>query len=668
MSIRIGDRTIGPGHSPFLIAEIGINHNGCLDRARELIDVAVSSGASAVKFQKRHLPSIYTRDVLENLGAQEQAFQYLIPILKEFELDAEQLAELKEYCDQRSILFLCTPFDIASAEELASLHLAAYKVSSADLTNTLLLSRLIEEGKPLILSTGMSVEEEIESAVAQLRASGSEFALLHCVSTYPVDPKNADLGRIRHLAAKYRCPVGYSGHDIGTSLSLAALSLGACIVEKHVTLDREMRGPDHKVSLLPAELKRLGAAVRTVVPTGWGWKGGVLTERTEILQGELMNQRVFRKCVVAKRPIQRGEVIKREMLGLKSPGIGLTGQRLSELEGRIAKRNFSEDDFFVELDLCDQHQVRRVTFPKWGRGGFVVRYHDFESVLEHRPQNLEFHFTYADTLLEVPHHKLKKYADVLCDTTLRVHCCEYVDEQLFDLCSVYPGVLQRSLDTLQRVIDVTSEMASYFNGDKPLIVFNCGAMSLKQDYRSVEVDSSKFHDVINSLALKGTGLIAQNMPPYPWYFGGQWKGHYFLDQQQLIEFCQATGQSLCLDVSHAYMASRYLDISLGDYMRSLRPYVEHLHLGDARSIEGEGVQVGDGSIDFSEIFEIFSDYQGTWIPEIWQGHLNDHAGAKLALQRLNKVYQSLNPLNDMSTIPNSDPALHTVASGRERTR
>jgi N-acetylneuraminate synthase len=625
-TLRIGDVEVGPGHPAFVIAEIGINHNGDLDLARRLIDVAAEAGCSAVKFQKRDLASVYTRSVLEDLGSHEQGLQYLIPILKDFELSPDQLQALREHADAAGIPFLCTPFDRVSAELLEGMDLPAYKVSSADLINLDLLETLVGFGKPLLLSTGMTVESELDCTVDFLRERGAAIALLHCVSSYPVHPRDAELTRIRHLAEKYGCPIGYSGHDIGVALSIVAATLGASIIEKHITLDKSLRGPDHKVSLLPAELRQLVQSVHDC-------ELAIGESRDQILQGELLNQMVFRKSVVAARPISRGDRIEREALTVKSPGTGLSPQRLHELVGSPAPRDLAADELFYETDLAPEASA---PLPEivWGRYGFVVRYHDFEPVVAQHPEVMEFHLTYADTLLELPRQALDRHRERLAKTTLRVHCCEYVGDRLFDLCAIYPDVLDQSIETLKRVVEITAELSQWFDEEPPLIVVNCGAMSLKEDLRTQEVDQEAFWKIIQSLDLGGIRIGVQNMPPTPWYFGGEWKGHYFIEPQELVDFCKATGQAITLDLSHAQMASRYIGMPFGDYIARLRPWVEHIHVSDAGGLSGEGMQIGSGDVDFSKLFEVFPGYQGTWVPEVWQGHVNENAGARLALRRI----------------------------------
>ena len=224
-----------------MIAEAGINHNGSLKLAKELVDAAVDAGAHAVKFQKRHLPSLYPQDMLDYPEKYEQTFQYMIPLLQRFELSGDDYLALRKYAAEKPIDFICTPFDISSAELIYNAGLHAFKISSADLTNYPLLDFVASKDLPIIISTGMSYRGEIQKTVHFLNERKADFAILHCRSAYPVWPRDVNLKMINWLK-KFEKPVGYSGHDIGIIVPLVAASMGACIIEKHLTLDPTMEG------------------------------------------------------------------------------------------------------------------------------------------------------------------------------------------------------------------------------------------------------------------------------------------------------------------------------------------------------------------------------------------------------------------------------------------
>lgn len=260
-TIKIGGRVIGGDKPAYVIAEIGINHNGDFFLAKQLIDKAKECGADCVKFQKRHLESIYGPDILANPHLYSIGLGVYIPILKEVEFSIDRHRELAGYCRSIGIDYLCTPMDLVSAFELDSIDPVAFKIGSIGLKNYQLIDTVAGFGKPMLVSTGMARWEHVEAANSRLLALGAEYALLHCVSTYPVDFKDCNLRMLGQLSALHS-PVGYSGHERGIEMSICAVAMGASIIERHFTLDRTMKGPDHSASLEPAGFKKMVEHIR----------------------------------------------------------------------------------------------------------------------------------------------------------------------------------------------------------------------------------------------------------------------------------------------------------------------------------------------------------------------------------------------------------------------
>ena len=255
-SIAIGSRQVGPGQPCFVIAEIGNNHNGDFDRAIALIDAAKAAGADCAKFQMRKLDEVYRASSLS--GAEDDlSVEYTLDLLRRFELSTQDQKRLLDYCNQVGILYLCTPWDPTSVKILDGFGVPAFKVASADLTNLPLQAAMAATGKPLIASTGMSTTAEIEAAVAFLNSRQAQFVLLHCQSTYPAALHNINLRFMERLREMHPL-VGYSGHERGNAVTLGAVALGAVVIERHITLDRTMEGPDHAASLEPAEYAASG--------------------------------------------------------------------------------------------------------------------------------------------------------------------------------------------------------------------------------------------------------------------------------------------------------------------------------------------------------------------------------------------------------------------------
>lgn len=619
--IHIGDRLVGDGQPTYIIAEIGVNHNGLIDLAIELIDVSVRAGADAVKFQKRVLDNLYAKKYLENANAGEKTLRYLLPILQTVELSDEAYHRIVDYCRARKITFMCSAFDIESADFLDKLGIPAYKVASADLTNLPLLSHLAKKKKPLILSTGMSRMEEVEITASFLRERRAEFALLHCNSTYPAAFEDINL-RFMHQLRRFGVPVGYSGHERGIAVSTVASAMGASIIERHVTLDRTMDGPDHAASLEPQGFNKL---VRDIRQVGMALGTG---EEKFISRGEILNREVLGKSLVAARTIQPGEVITSELVSVKGPALGISPQRYAELVGRTSERVIEQDEPFLERDLgihitLDADQILPMEY------GFTVRFRDYEDMLVYKPRMLEYHFTDQDLDEHYPggKHALK----------LVVHAPEFWDRTLVDLCSLNERQRSDSVELMQKSINLTREMAPCFT-DTPKVVIHPGAMSL--DHPVLERD--KLYDnlrrSVNELDYDGVELLLENLPPHPWYFGGQWLTNAFMDAHEIRDFITSMGLNMCFDTSHTKLYCNWAHADFYEQVRILLPYIRHLHLADGAGLDGEGLQIGEGTIDWVQFFQVIGDYHGTMIPEIWRGHQRQGEGFLIAIQRLSQAY------------------------------
>jgi sialic acid synthase SpsE len=322
--MRIGGRRVGAEAPCLIVAEVGVNHNGDVERALRMIRLAAEAGADAVKFQAFAYQA-------RNLGAAPTQLE----MLRALELPEEAHARCKALCDELGVLYLCTPFERASADFLDGIGVAAFKVSSGDLDNHPLLRHVAAKGKPMILSTGMAELDEVAAAVRAVRDAGDvSLALLQCTTEYPADPAKANLRAMATLRAAFDAPAGFSDHTPGREAALAAVALGACIVEKHFTLDRALPGPDHKASIEPEELRGLVRAIRCV-ESALG--DGVKRPTPE----ELATARLVRKGLVAARDIPAGAVMTGDMLTTMRPALGLAPSALPTVVGRVAARAIS---------------------------------------------------------------------------------------------------------------------------------------------------------------------------------------------------------------------------------------------------------------------------------------------------------------------------------------
>lgn len=318
----------------FIIAEAGVNHNGSVQMALDLVDAAADSGADAVKFQTFRAEDLVTEDAPKAeyqkraTGEQQSQFQ----MLKGLELDWPAFESIAHRCRERGILFMSTPFDESSADMLERLGMGVFKIPSGELTNHPLVRHIAAKGKPVIQSTGMATLQEVEEAVAVIRSTGNtDFQLLHCVSDYPADPKTVNLRAMQTMRERFQVPVGLSDHTLGTHIPVAAVAMGASCIEKHFTLDKSLPGPDHQASLDTAELARMVVQIRDVESAfGNGVKAPT--------EAELQTALVARRSVVAARDLPAGHRLAPGDLALRRPGTGIPPAELPMLLGRTVVR------------------------------------------------------------------------------------------------------------------------------------------------------------------------------------------------------------------------------------------------------------------------------------------------------------------------------------------
>ena len=338
--IKLANKLIGKGMPCFIIAEAGVNHNGDVNLAKKLIDAAREAGADAVKFQSFKAEDVVTKTAekaeyqKKTTGAEESQFV----MIKKLELEERDFKELFDYAHRKGIIFLSSPFDKGSVDLLDELGVPAFKVGSGEITNFPLLKYIARKKKPIILSTGMSILGEVEEALEAIREGGTEeVILLHCVSSYPAKIKDMNLKAIETLSKGFNLPVGLSDHSLGITIPIAAVALGACVIEKHFTLDRSLPGPDHKASLEPEELKQMIKAIREV-EKAMGDGNKVPTDE------EKQIQKVARRSLVARVNIPEGTIITEAMLGIKRPGTGVEPKYMNKVIGAVARCRIEQDE------------------------------------------------------------------------------------------------------------------------------------------------------------------------------------------------------------------------------------------------------------------------------------------------------------------------------------
>ncbi|MDU1889053.1 MAG: N-acetylneuraminate synthase [Dysgonomonas sp.] len=331
-----------------IIAEAGVNHNGSLSLAKELIDAAVEAGVDYIKFQTFNAKKLASKTAKtaeyqnRNTSGQEDS---QLSMLEKLELSIEDHYELINYCEHKGIRFFSTAFDLDSLHFLASLHLGLWKVPSGEITNYPYLREIAKTKEPVILSTGMSDINDIKNAIDALVSNGtpqSDITVLHCNTEYPTPMQDVNLRAMNYIKKEFGISIGYSDHTLGIEVPIAAVALGATIIEKHFTLNRNMEGPDHQASLEPQELKQMVMAIRNI-------EKALGSEEKKVSESELKNIVVARKSIVASQNIKKGEMFTEDNLTVKRPGTGISPMKWNSILGNYASRDFTEDEL-IELE------------------------------------------------------------------------------------------------------------------------------------------------------------------------------------------------------------------------------------------------------------------------------------------------------------------------------
>lgn len=629
--IRIGNKKIGGNNPVYIIAEIGLNHQGDVGLAKKLIDLAVEAGFDCVKFQKRKLDKIYKKDVLENTESQEHGNYYILEHIKKTELSKAAMKSLCLYSRNKGIEFLCTPWDEESLKFLSILNLPAYKISSADMINFKLIYEASLLNKPLIISTGMSFMSEIERLVEFLGKIRAQYILLHCNSTYPAPYHDINLRFIGTLRNKFNCAVGYSGHERGIAVSLAAVSMGAKLIERHITLDRNLPGPDHKASLEPDEFCELVKQVRIVESA----LGGPMRVPS---RGEYLNRETLSKSIVASRNLKKGATLTYADLELRSPGMGTHPLKLDFFIGKkLTKRDIAKHEYILESDidaftskLHSQSSSAPLIKHRWG---VVARMSDIEALLHSNPDFVEAHLTDAD--VNQDKNYTKQY-----NIDLVVHGPEYNGDLLLDLSSLDDDVRRQSIEFFNKALPHARKLKRLFRNRSERVKFvihpggmHMGAPLLDQ----IQKLNRNLADSLAKLDGEGFELLVENMPGHPWYFGGQWYQASFMDANEIVRFSRKTGYGIAFDVSHAALYCNLYGKDLEDYTKKILKVAKYIHVSDGANFNGEGLQIGDGNIDFKKILAYLVKTDMWFLPEIWQGHKYGGEGFIKAIKKLKDI-------------------------------
>lgn len=600
-----------------VIAEIGINHDGDLPTAKKLIIDAFESGCFGIKFQYRNIQRTYGSKILEigdEIVKKHISSAYLSP---------ETLVTLTNYAIELGLkvgISFFTKEDIEDFEESIEIF-DFFKVPSVELLNEELIDELLSFNKMVYLSTGMHEEEEISLALR--RIGGSEnWMPLHCISNYPLVNHNSQLGQISRLQ-KWGHGVGYSSHDLHWENCIAALALGASVIERHITHSKTAEGLDHSSSSNFDEFLRLCRYTREMNTMLLG-DGPRIPN-----QGERLNRQNLGRSFYATKDLRVGQEISRQILEYRSPQVGLNISQFKELEGKRLIKSLKEGQAVTTSHLLRADRklmISEVSFAQKQGISIPVRLDDYNLIREKLPTNhYEFHLSFGEV------QKVQDFQiEVNSGERFSVHLPDYISHnELIDPWSENRNISETSFQVIEKTVEFASKLANLTGGIVPIVASLAGLKLNKiQYYKNV---SELFRDFKNS----GTFLTLQWLPPIAWYFGGSIllpHTNNVIDASYIQDF----EIPITLDSSHLILGKNFFGFDAFEIIESLRRNVVHVHLSDAYGVDGEGLQILKSSPNI-EILKTCLRFQVIKVIEVWQGHLDDFKGFEKAIKETHEI-------------------------------
>lgn len=589
----------------YLIAEIGINHNGNFKVAQNLIKSAFDSGANAIKFQYRNLSRAY------GPTSNEIGDEILKIEITKNSLSVEEIIDLHRYAKGFNLDVGISFFDVFDTKDFNSFmdQFDFFKIPSVELTNINLIESFYKYNKPILISTGAHSESEIERVFKQL--TYKNWIPLHCVSNYPVSEINAKLGYISYMQKTWERPIGYSSHDENWEICILAFSLGAKVIERHITMDKNQFGLDHSTSSTPEEFRKLANIMANFDEILSG------NSKREINQGELINLQNLSKSFFAKRPVNSGEPFDLIDFEYKHPRVGLSmadvqtllGKKLVQFckQGAALTEAHFRSPTEISSDLIELCNSKKISLP--------IRLHDYEEIQDKfRIENFELHLSSADVT------NLAKFNKISNRHSFTIHLPDYQDStRLLNPFTDEFKNKKESIDIIRKVKNFASKLSKVQN-DKVIVVasFSPRDASLSDFYKNCQGLQLEF-------AESGLDIAFQWLPPFAWYFGGSVKLNAF-NKLIDVDYILQNKLNICLDTSHLLMSAKYFEYDPSLILKSLQNQILHFHLADATGIDGEGVHLGQGDVENRNFLKEVLGYPQRKVLEVWQGHLNLYQG------------------------------------------
>jgi len=601
----------------YIIAELGINHDGSLKLAKELIDSAAASGAHAIKYQYRNLLNAYSeesKEIGDELLKSEINKNYIAP---------EDILTLHGYAKSKGLDSGISFFDLEDIKDF-SMSLPEFdffKIPSAELMNVELINFLLATEKQVYISTGCHTESEIEFVFNSLQVDN--WLPLHCVSNYPTMSQNARLGYITHLKNKWKKEVGYSSHDDSWEVCLLAMQLGAVVIERHITFDRCGDGLDHSSSSTPDEFEKISFFSSRIHGLMKGDSPRIVN------QGELLNRQNLGRSYYANVDLKEGHKINFKDLSYRSPCVGLNKSNIEKFVDKkllkpVKKGAVLSESLFKPKEKLSDDVIEFATRSKLA---LPVRLHDLNMVESSFPiGSYEFHLSFEEVKSNINTSLFNS------DNNYSVHLPDYITPTLLmDPFSVDAGQKKESLLVLDQTVDFTKKLQDLTGKDVPIV----GSFSLVHGTK--ESFFYEYSKLLDKYKAGGVHIMPQWLPPIAWYFGGSIKLE-IMNGKADIDYIKNFKIPICMDFCHLIMCKNYGDFSAKEAVSSLSQNIKHIHIADAVGIDGEGISFGKGEPENIKLIKDAFNYDCLKVIEVWQGHLDEGAGFKKALNDLKRIY------------------------------
>ena len=600
-----------------VIAEIGINHDGDYLKAKKLIDESCNSKVWGIKFQYRNLERSY-HNYSKEIGDESLKHE-----IKKVFIPPIKIIELSKYAKSLGLKVGISFFIKEDALDFKNYlnDFDFFKVPSVELSNLELLDFLLSKDKLVLMSTGCHTEEEIIKVIDHIKLR-SNWIMLHCVSNYPLANYNSKLGFIKRLEMLCGKKVGYSSHDQNWELCLLAAKEGASIIERHITLNKLSKGLDHSTSSTPEEFKKLSEIL-------YDWqdiyKGNI--ERT-LNQGELLNKQNLGRSLVSKRKYIVGEVVDKDQLDYRSPKIGLDLLDLNSIidkslkkplnKGEVLQKSHFEDDIKLSSKEIENCIKKKISLP--------VRIHDAQEIQREFPiKNFEFHLSYNEVLGDFDYSLIKK------ENQYSIHLPDYIDSvTLIDPFSSDPYQLELSDKIISRCKKIGEKIFN-ITSKEVIIVGSFSICNFKkiEFYKKLQIYLAK---ISNDKVI----FVPQWLPPIAWYFGGSILLDVFNDDIG-VNFIREQKFPICLDISHLFMCKKNLDFNRS--FQILKDNSKHIHIADAKGIDGEGIEIGAGDEENLIYIQKLLESNSQKVIEVWQGHLDNFYGFRKAIKTISSLIE-----------------------------